>query len=131
MNRAPLPSKYFIQYSSLFDSIDWHKVEGGYYTILTTTHKKDVWEAIEKMKEKMVKFNDCHGRCDARIFISRFKDDETLEVLYNDDPFAEPPNKDETLEKVSETIPVKTIEDYISYCETANLSSLDDSEYFP
>ena len=126
-------TKYFIQYSSLFDSMDFSKVEGGYYTILTTNNLQDIWDKVEVMREKMETYQHCHGMGNTRIFIARFKkdDDKTFEVVFNDDYAYEKRNEDKTLQTVSEEMEVERIEEYITYAVDARLTELDDSEGFP
>jgi hypothetical protein len=80
-----MTTMYFAQHSQLFDSIDFGKVEGGYYCILETNNILDVHKMIDKMKAKFNKIhNKCIGCSGSRIIISRFSG-KNLEMIYDTD----------------------------------------------
>ena len=65
-------------------------IEGGYYHIIETNNKKNVWAKIEQMKKKMSDKKSCHGYRSPRILIGRYtldklgKQNSYLEIIYDD-----------------------------------------------
>jgi hypothetical protein len=90
-------NKWYIQFSMLFDSMDFHYTEGEYYSILTTNNISRVWERHDLMKSEFRdKYKNCHGAHNSRTIISTISVDDVIKKRYDNDEW----ECDKTLQSV-------------------------------
>ena len=111
--------KYFIQYSCLFDSMNYNSIEGGYYSIVTTDDLHTIHDILTKMKNQLMEtFGESTNS--PRQFIAMFSEDNKSLVELN-----------ETLDIVPEVLPIDHIHDYLMYGIKSYITQFEDSENFP
>ncbi len=82
----PHSTKWYIQFSMLFDNMDLDATETGIHCILTTENVDVVWERATIMKNEFKsEYMMCHGATSPRTFIATIKDNGKLEIRYDDD----------------------------------------------
>nr|QBK85443.1 MAG: hypothetical protein LCMAC101_00300 [Marseillevirus LCMAC101] len=85
---AKTPANWYVQFSMLFDSMDFAYTEGGVYSIITTDDVGMVWERVQTMrKEFRDEYRNCHGAGSSRTIISIIREDGIMETRYDDDEF--------------------------------------------
>ena len=77
--------KWFVQFSMLFDSMEFGTTEGGYFRVVSTDNENKVWDLADKMEKSFTyKYARCKGARGHRTIISSV-DGDKLTMMHNSD----------------------------------------------